>query len=67
MKEFEDWERKVSKTWTDLKRFVHAAYQSKLTVLNLRMTSGTGEYVNQIMFHVLDDDNDINDDNKQKR
>ena len=31
MKEFEDWEREVSKTWTDLKRFVQAAYQRKLT------------------------------------
>ena len=62
MKEFEDWEREVSKTWTDLKRFVQAVYQRKLTVLNLRMTSGTGEYVNQNMFHVLDDDDDIDDE-----
>ena len=58
MKEFEDWEREVSKTWTDLKRFVQAAYQRKLTVLNLRMTSGTGGYISQNMFNVLGDDDD---------
>ena len=58
MKEFEDWEREASKTWTDLKRFVQAAYQRKLTVLNLRMTSGTGGYISQNMFNVLGDDDD---------
>ena len=31
---------------------VQAAYQRKLMVLNLRMTSGTGGYVNQNMIHV---------------
>ena len=62
MKEFEDWEREASKTWTDLKRFVQSAYQRKLTVLNLRMTSGTGGYVSQNMFNVLrDDDDDVED------
>ena len=60
MKEFEDWERELSKTWTDLKRFVQAAYQRKLTVLNLRMTSATGGYVTQNMFNVLQDD-DVDD------
>jgi hypothetical protein len=58
MKDFEDWEREASKTWTDLKRFVQAAYQRKLTVLNLRMTSGTGGYISQNMFNVLGDDDD---------
>ena len=58
MKEFEDWEREVSKTWTDLKRFVQAAYQRKLTVLNLRLTSGSAGYVNQNMFHILGENED---------
>lgn len=62
MKEFEDWEREASKTWTDLKKFVQAAYQRKLTVLNLRATSGTAGYVNQNMFHLLEDDGDYIDD-----
>jgi hypothetical protein len=62
MKDFEDWEREASKTWTDLKRFVQSAYQRKLTVLNLRMTSGSGGYVSQNMFNVLqDDDDDVED------
>ena len=58
MKEFEDWDREVAKTWTGLKRFIQAAYQRKLTVLNLRMTSGTGGYTSQNMFHVLGDADD---------
>ena len=58
MKEFEDWERELSKSWTDLKRFVQAAYQRKLTVLNLRMTTGSAGYVNQNMFTILGEDDD---------
>jgi hypothetical protein len=61
VKEFEDWEREASKTWTDLKRFVQSAYQHKLTVLNLRMTSRTGGYVSQNMFNILHDKDDVED------
>jgi hypothetical protein len=41
MKEFEDWEATINKTWTSLKAFVHGAFHHRLMAVGIRRsTSG---------------------------
>jgi hypothetical protein len=45
MKEFEDWEAMIKKTWTSLKTFVHGAFQRQLVAVGIRgSTSGQQGY-----------------------
>jgi hypothetical protein len=59
MKEFEDWERSVSKNWTDLKIFIQGAYVCHLVAVNLCSAVGQNRYVTQNnTFYVIGKDND---------
>jgi hypothetical protein len=58
LKEFDTWDAITPKTYPALKTFIHEAYTRRLTVLQLRNTTGTQGYApnnNQNMYNILDE------------
>jgi hypothetical protein len=62
LKEFDAWEGMANKTYPALKTFFHEAYGQRLTVLELRSTSGQNRYASQTMYNILEGNYDTDND-----
>ncbi len=63
LKEFDAWDAVTPKSYPTLKRFIHAAYGRRLTVLALCSTSGQNGYANQTIYNVLEEGNEEDTNN----
>ncbi len=60
LKEFDAWDAVTPKSYPILKTFIHAAHGRRLTALALRSTSGQNRYANQMIYNVLEEENEEN-------